>query len=92
MKQGRGWEGAALESDARCSIRHGCPRVGSTSKPFFFFSPTELHRLGLIRADSALIRTEPGRFGQNQVISAESSRISRRPKRTEMVETGRNQP
>ena len=47
------------------------------------FMPTQL-RFGTIHA-------EPGRFGQNRVVSAESDRICRRPKLTEIgLESCRN--
>ena len=36
-KHGRGWEGAAPESEARRGVRHGCLRVGAASELFFFF-------------------------------------------------------
>ena len=51
--------------------------------------------LAPIRTDLALIRTKPGRFGQNWVVSAESEHIGWWPKLTETAETdqnGRNRP
>lgn len=36
-KHRRDWEGAALESDARCGHQRRFPRVGTASEFFFFF-------------------------------------------------------
>ena len=47
MKHGLSWEGAAPESDAGCSVRHGCPRVYAALTFFFFFF------FSRIRVDSA---------------------------------------
>ena len=60
---------------------------------FFYFFFTDSLQLSSIRADSASIHAELGRFGQNQAISTKLGRINWRPKwpkRTEMAETGRN--
>ena len=83
MMHGRGWEGAAPESDAaQCGVRL------PTRLSFFFFS--------WIRFDSARfaptqllfspIRTEPGRFGQNQAESGHISRRPKQPKRSKQAE------
>ena len=66
MKHGRGWEGAASESDADAHM--SVLRLSF----FFFFSR--------IRTDSALIRAKPGRFDQNRAISAKLGHIGQRPK------------
>ena len=41
----------------------------------FFFFFLDLRRPSSIHVDSASIRTEPGKFSQNQAISAELGRI-----------------
>ena len=45
MKHGRGWEGAALESDAGCGVWRGCLHVDVESELHFFFL-MDLRRLG----------------------------------------------
>ena len=60
-KHGRGWEGAAPESDARCGVRRGCPCVDAASEFFFFFlgfSPTKLDS-----HQTRLIQPKLGRIG-----------------------------
>ena len=80
---GRGWEGAAPESDAvdRASV----PRLF-----FFFFSDSR--RLGSIRAESASIRAESACFGRFRPVSAISVHIGWRPIRPKQAEIGRNMP
>ena len=87
----------APASDAATRERRHCPHVGAASEfiyllfyyfIFFYygFAPTWLR---------FTFSVEPGRFGQNWVVSAESDCIGRRPKltkRAEIAETGRNRP
>ena len=86
MKHGHGWEGVALESDL---AQHGvqCPTwmPARQCRVWAFFFSLDSRQLDSIRADSALIRIEPGRFGQNQAVSAELGRIGWPP-------NGRNRP
>ena len=74
-KHERGWEGAAPESDAGCSVQRGCPRVDAASEFFFLkFTPTRLdsRRIGLIQLELELARI------------AISGRIGRQPKQAEI--------
>ena len=67
-----------------------CPRFGAASgrvcHVFLFF----FQRLAPTRAHAAETRSESGWFAPNRTVSVETDRIGRRPKRTEMVEIGRN--
>ena len=56
LKHQRGWEGAALEFDAGCSIQRRCPRITAASEFIIFFF--------------SLIRTDSARFALNQTDSA----------------------
>ena len=75
MKHGLSWEGAAPESDAGCSVRHGCPRVYAALTIFFFFF--FFHGFASTRLDSHQLGFCSRRLGQNQ---AESGHIGWRPK------------
>ena len=91
MKHGRGWEGAAPESNAAW---RGVRRL--TSLPvcwcrvwvFFFFYRFVSTRLDSTRLLFLLILAKLGRFGQNQAVSAESGRISRRLKWPKQAKIG----
>ena len=99
---GRGWEGAAPESDAGRSVQRGWPRVGAASAFFFFFFFLDSRLLGSIRVESTSIRAEstsiraestsirakPGWFGQNRAVSAISVNIGRRPIRPKQAGIG----
>ena len=83
---GRGWEGAAPESDAvdRASV----PRLF-----FFFFSDSR--RLGSIRADATRFapnRADSARIGPYRPYRSISAGDRYGQNRPESAETGRNQP
>lgn len=73
-----------------CCTRHGVwhptwlPTRQCRVWAYFFF--TDSLQLSSIRADSASIHAELGRFGQNQAISTKLGRIDRRPKWPKQVE------
>ena len=94
MMHGCSKMGTALAFDTTTRELRRYPRVGAGSDFFFLFLRIPVD-LAPIRTDLALIRTKPGRFGQNWVVSAESERIGWWPKLTETAETdqnGRNRP
>ena len=70
--------GVASDVVARASV----PRLS------FFFFFTDSRRLDLIRTNSALFCIEPGRFGQNQAILAESGRMGQWSKHIKIAEIG----
>ena len=99
------WSGGLESTDVAPEVPHlhpmGLPARRTASAFFFYFlgfASTRLdsRRCGSIRAESALIRAEPGWFGQNRAVSAISGRIGRRPKqvgkRLKQAETHRKRP
>ena len=93
-KHRRGWEGAALESDAGCGHRHHCPCIGAASEIFFFFSDSsqlgsDSRRLNSdscrLGSNSRQLSFDSSWFDQNWVVSTKSDRVSRWPKLAEII-------
>ena len=90
MMHGRGKMGAAPVSDSATHEWRRCPHVGVVSEFFYFLF---FYGFALTQLQFVLISAESGRFGQNQIVSAESNRIvsvgSRNwPKRPKQAEIG----
>ena len=87
--EARTWLGGCHTGVRRGPMRGAVSDVAAHSSvprlSFFFFFSLDSRWPSSIRTDSASIRTEPGRFGQNQAVSAELGRIGWPP-------NGRNRP